>query len=229
MEQAQGIPATRSPRKSRTLASYLCNPIGQGLLSNIVSQGMIPWFPRRPLRQLRRGIQLRHVPVRSLNETKFDIRLDQTFTDKDTAFARFSYDQAFSYDPGGAPPPSLAEANPFGSNETLINHARNIGIGETHVFSPRTLNQAALGLRPHLRLHCLAGYFTCGSATLGGVGIPNADLGCSDRLVPQSLAVHTVRVWFPSLWLAAIGLSAIAATRPFRAGRTSSPSGIRST
>ena len=33
-------------------------------------------------------------PVRSLNEGKFDIRLDENLSAKDTLFARFSYDQA---------------------------------------------------------------------------------------------------------------------------------------
>ena len=33
-------------------------------------------------------------PVRALNETKLDVRLDQAFTASDNAFARFSYDQA---------------------------------------------------------------------------------------------------------------------------------------
>ena len=83
-------------------------------------------------------------PVRSLNETKFDARVDDTLTASDSLFARFSYDQAFSFVPGGAP--TLAESNAFGSNENLINHARNIGVGWSHVFSPTTLNQATRGL-----------------------------------------------------------------------------------
>jgi hypothetical protein len=34
------------------------------------------------------------VPVRRLNEGEFDVRLDHNFSNKDSAFARFSYDQA---------------------------------------------------------------------------------------------------------------------------------------
>ena len=34
------------------------------------------------------------VPVRRLNEDEFDGRLDHNFSDKDSIFARFSYDQA---------------------------------------------------------------------------------------------------------------------------------------
>jgi len=39
-------------------------------------------------------------PVRTLNETKFDIRLDHTLSSKDNLFGRFSYDQAGSFVPG---------------------------------------------------------------------------------------------------------------------------------
>ncbi|MGB3631429.1 MAG: hypothetical protein WBA18_18125, partial [Terracidiphilus sp.] len=120
-------------------------------------------------------------PVRSLNETKFDARLDETFGAKDNAFARFSYDQAFTYAPGGAPPPSLAEGNPFGSNETLINHARNIGIGESHVFSPNMLNQASVGYDRIFDYIASQDNFSCESTLLG---IPNADLGCSASGAP---------------------------------------------
>ncbi len=73
-------------------------------------------------------------PVRKLNEGEFDVRLDQNFSNNDYAFARFSYDQATSYVPGGSP--GFAEANPFGSNQGILNHARNVAASETHVFSP---------------------------------------------------------------------------------------------
>ncbi len=90
-------------------------------------------------------------PVRSLNETKFDIRLDHTLTSKDNLFGRFSYDQAFSFVPGGAP--GLAEANAFGSNENLTNHATQ----HRHWLEPCVLAPRAQPghprLRPHLRLH----------------------------------------------------------------------------
>ena len=121
-------------------------------------------------------------PVRALNETKLDIRLDQAFTASDNAFARFSYDQARTYAPGGAPAPYLAEGNAFGSNETLINHARNAAIGETHMFSPNTLNQATVGYDRIFDYIASQDNFTCESAKLG---IPGANLGCSSGGTPQ--------------------------------------------
>ncbi len=101
-------------------------------------------------------------------------------------FARFSYDQAFSFVPGGAP--GLAESNAFGSNENLINHARNIGLGWNHVFSPTTLNQATLGYDRIFDYIASQGNFTCESAILG---IPNADLGCSSSGTPAPAAHYS--------------------------------------
>ena len=115
-------------------------------------------------------------PVRSLNETKFDARLDQTLSGKDNLFGRFSYDQAFSFVPGGGP--GLAESNAFGSNERIINHARNIAIGETHVFSPTMVNQATFGYNRIFDYIASQGNGTCASANLVPGGIPNANLGC---------------------------------------------------
>ncbi|MGA2849927.1 MAG: carboxypeptidase-like regulatory domain-containing protein [Terracidiphilus sp.] len=163
--QAQGVPCNKIP-------SNLINSAGQGLLNiypaNLVNQGSAS-----------ASYNYVNEPVRSLNETKFDARLDETVTANDNLFGRFSYDQAYSFVPGGAP--GLAEANDFGSNETLINHARNIGIGWSHVFSPTTLNQASVGYDRIFDYIISTGNFSCESAILG---IPNADLGCSSTGTP---------------------------------------------
>lgn len=163
--QAQGTPCSKIP-------SNLINTIGQSMLSI---------YPAPNANNAGAGYNYMNEPVRKLNETKFDVRLDQTFTSKDNAFARFSYDQAFSFVPGGAP--TLAEANDFGSSENLINHARNIGVGWSHVFSPNVLNQATLGYDRIFDYIASLGNFTCDSAILG---IPNADLGCSASGAPVS-------------------------------------------
>jgi hypothetical protein len=163
--QPQGTPCSKIP-------TNLINSVGQALM-NI--------YPAPNANNATAGYNYVNEPVRKLNETKFDVRLDQTLTAKDNAFARFSYDQAFSFVPGGAP--GLAEANPFGSNENLINHARNIGIGWSHVFSPSMLNQATVGYDRIFDYIDSLGNFTCESAVLG---IPNADLGCSSSGSPVS-------------------------------------------
>ena len=81
--------------------------------------------------------------MRKLNEGKFDVRLDHTFSSTDSVFARFSYDQATSFVPGGSP--GFAEQNAFASTQDINNHGRNVAISETHMFSDRTINQLNLG------------------------------------------------------------------------------------
>ncbi|HEY1501697.1 MAG TPA: carboxypeptidase regulatory-like domain-containing protein [Acidobacteriaceae bacterium] len=155
-----------------------CSKIPANLIDN-VGKGMISIYPTPNANNPNQGYNYVNEPVRSLDETKFDIRLDQTISAKDNAFERFSYDQAFSFVPGGAP--TLAESNAFGSNENLINHARNIALGWSHIFSPTTLNTASVGYDRIFDYIDSLGNFTCGSAKLG---IPGADLGCSSTGSP---------------------------------------------
>jgi hypothetical protein len=111
-------------------------------------------------------------PVRRLDEGKFDIRLDENLSSTDTFFARFSYDQAQSYVPGGAP--GFAEQGAFASNQSIANHARNAAISETHIFSPTTVNQFSFGFNRIFDYITSQGTGSCYANTLG---IPNADLG----------------------------------------------------
>jgi hypothetical protein len=185
---AQGPAISANPDGSQTGPGVPCNKIPSNLFSSI-GQAMMKLYPpvdplnasEAPVGSSALGYNYVTEPERSLNETKFDVRLDQTLSDKDNAFARFSFDQAFTYDPGGSPAPYLAEGNAFGSNETLINHARNIGIGWSHVFSATTLNQATVGYDRIFDYIASQDNFTCESAILN---IPDADLGCSSTGTP---------------------------------------------
>jgi hypothetical protein len=169
-----GNPLPANPDGSQP-AGVNCNKIPSNLI-NSVGQAMINIYPAPNANLGASDASYNYVnePVRSLNETKFDARFDETLTASDNVFARYSYDQAFSFVPGGAP--TLAESNPFGSNENLINHGRNVGIGWSHIFSPKILNQATLGYDRIFDYIASLGNFTCASALLG---IPNANLGCS--------------------------------------------------
>ena len=174
---ASGNPIPANADGSQAMGTD-CNKI-PGNLVDPVGKAMMNIYPTPNADNTALGYNYVNEPVRSLDETKFDVRLDQTITAKDNAFERFSYDQAFSFVPGGAP--TLAESNPFGSNENLINHARNIGLGWSHVFSPTTLNTASAGYDRIFDYIDSLGNFTCGSAKLG---IPGADLGCSSTGTP---------------------------------------------
>jgi hypothetical protein len=148
-----------------------CNIIPKSLISPI-GQKLINLYPLPNADNPALGYNYVSQPVRSLNEGKFDIRLDENLSDADTFFARFSYDQAESYVPGGAP--GFAEQAAFASNQSIINHARNAVISETHVFSPTTLNQLSFGFNRIFDYITSQGTGSCYANTLG---IPNADLG----------------------------------------------------
>lgn len=152
-----------------------CNVIPAGLINPLASQ-LVGFYPE-PNANLP-GINTNFVnePVRSLFETKFDIRVDHSFSSADNAFARFSYDQASSYVPGGGGPGNFTESNFFASNQGIVNHARNIVLSETHVFSPTTINQVTGGYNRIFDYITSQGTGSCESAKLG---IPGANLDCN--------------------------------------------------
>lgn len=158
----------------------VCNKIPAALQSTI-GQKLINLYPLPNANNPGLGYNFVSQPVRKLDETKFDIRVDQTFSSKDTAYARFSYDQAVSYVPGGGGIGSFAEAGAFASNQGIQNHGRNIALSETHVFSPTLVNQATGGYNRIFNYIDSQGTGTCASAALG---IPGANLGCASATGP---------------------------------------------
>jgi hypothetical protein len=155
--------STGAPLPGNIIPKSLINPIGQAL---------IDLYPLPNADNPALGYNYVSEPVRKLDEGKFDIRLDETLSSKDSLFARFSYDQAQSYVPGGAP--GLAEQGAFASNQSIGNHARNAAISETHVFSPKTVNQFTAGFNRIFDYIVSQGDGTCYSRALG---IPGANLG----------------------------------------------------
>jgi carboxypeptidase family protein len=111
-------------------------------------------------------------PIRKLNEGTADIRVDHSFSNKDSAFGRFSYDQATNFVPGGSP--TWSETNAFGSNQYIDNHGRNVALSEQHIFSPNLINQLNVGYN-RIFNHILS--FGTGSCLAANIGIPGADLG----------------------------------------------------
>ncbi len=140
-----------------------------------VGAKMIQLYPATNANNAALGYNFTNVPVRKLNEGKFDIRLDHNFSSKDTVFARFSYDQAVSFVPGGSP--GFAEANAFASTQDINNHGRNVAISETHVFSDRTINQVSGGFNRIFNHIKSFGDSSCASANIGILGA-NLDSVC---------------------------------------------------
>src|SRR5437868_14301675 len=98
-----------------------------------VGQAMLNLYPQPNSINTSTITNFASVPNRSLNEGAFDVRLDHNFSTKDSLFARFSYDQAVSFIPGGSP--GYAAPSPFASTPNMTNHGRNIVVSETHIFS----------------------------------------------------------------------------------------------
>jgi hypothetical protein len=152
-------------------AGVPCNKIPSSLI-NPITQKMINLYPLPNANNAALGYNYVNEPVRKLNEGEFDVRLDHNFSNKDYAFARFSYDQATSYIPGGAP--GFAEQSPFASNQGILNHARNVAVSETHIFSPSSVNQVNVGYNRIFDYISSQGTGSCLSSALG---IPGANLG----------------------------------------------------
>ncbi len=170
--QAPGTPCNLIP-------ANMFDPVGQKLLqlyptSNVVGGGLL-------------GINFTNVPVRSLDEGEFDVRVDHNFSSKDSIFARFSYDQATSFVPGGSP--GFAEQSAFASTQDITNHGRNAALSETHIFSDRTINQATFGFNRIFNHIKSFGDSTCEAAKLGILGA-NLDSRCPGA--PPGLSQSTV-------------------------------------
>lgn len=146
-----------------------CNVIPAGMISSI-GANIVKLYPTP--NATASGFNYANSPVRRLNEGTGDIRVDHTFSSKDTVFGRFSYDQATNFVPGGSP--GYAETNAFGSNQFIDNHGRNAVISEQHIFSPNMINEASFGFN-RIFNHILS--FRPGSCQGAIEGIPGANLG----------------------------------------------------
>jgi hypothetical protein len=165
-----GNPIPANPDGSQN-AGVNCNKIPANMIDP-TGQKILQLYPRANVTG-GLGFNFGNSPVRSINEGEFDIRLDHNFSSKDSAFARFSYDQAVSFVPGGGPP-GFAEAGAFASTENIQNHGRNIAVSETHVFSDRTINQLNGGFNRIFNHFTSAQSGTCYASA---IGIQGANLG----------------------------------------------------
>jgi hypothetical protein len=166
---ATGLPETPVDG-SQPYATGTANcPIVPGSLINPIGLAVAQLYPApTPGLPMNAGFNYENQPTRKLNEGTWDVRLDHNFSSKDSAFARFSYDQATNFVPGGSP--TWSEANAFGSNQHIENHGRNVVVTETHVFSPNLINQATAGYS-RIFNHILSyGTGSCEAAVLGILG-----------------------------------------------------------
>ena len=72
----------------------------------------------------------------------FDVRFDQVFSDKDSAFARYSYDYNNQFQPSPFPGVADGGASRPGTGWT---ESQNEAVSETHIFNPRLVLEVRAG------------------------------------------------------------------------------------
>ncbi len=81
-------------------------------------------------------------PRRTYSRNNFDIRIDHKFSDKDSIFGRFSYENQPSFTP--SPFQSQLDGGAF-SDGSEDDSFRSLAISETHVFSANLINEFRFG------------------------------------------------------------------------------------
>ena len=81
-------------------------------------------------------------PVNSTTTDSFDVRFDETFSQRDSGFVRYSFVNTNQLLP--SPFPGVADGSPSrpGNGKT---QSQNIALSETHVLNPRLVNEARIG------------------------------------------------------------------------------------
>lgn len=172
-------------------AGFDCNKIPANMF-NAAGLGLIQLYPESNVTNNEAGgFNYTNVPVRKLDEAKFDVRVDHNFSSKDSVFARFSYDQANSFVPSGSP--GFADQNPFASSQDITNHGRHVAISETHIFNDRNINQFTAGFNRIFNHIKSFGDGTCASATIGGVGIPGANINSTCPGAPEGVVSQSAK------------------------------------
>ena len=165
--------------------------VGSGGMAEQAGLNMIRLYPQSlPQSQVNAplGINYINTPTRSLNEGKFDVRVDHNFSARDSIFGRFSYDQATSFVPGGSP--GFAEQGAFASTQTITNHARNAVISETHIFNDHNINQVTAGFNRVFNIILSLGDHSCEGAVVGLLG---ADLNSACGTQPPGIVNQTTK------------------------------------
>lgn len=81
-------------------------------------------------------------PTQTYNSNGVDLRIDQHFSARDSAFARYSYLDTDQISPGPFAGIADGQASRPGNGAT---QAQNVAVSETHIFTPYLINEARAG------------------------------------------------------------------------------------
>ena len=121
---------SRSQFAGNIIPADRIDPVGQ----NIMNLYPLPNLP---------GIanNFRYTPTRWLTEDEFDGRADHTFSDKDSAFVRYSHARDDIFQPGPLPAPAVGGV----ISGLSLEPSNQAVLSETHLISPTTINTARFG------------------------------------------------------------------------------------
>lgn len=120
-------------------------------------------------------------PILQQDRNQGDVRVDQNFSEKDTAFYRFSIARQPSIIPSTFP--GFADGGGFFSGDEE-NTSYSAAVSETHIFSPTHVNELRLGYN---RLHSRRFQFNANTDVSAQVGFPGVPFepGTDNGGLPQ--------------------------------------------
>ncbi len=130
-------PATKQPFPNNRVPSAMFDPVAQKLIA------LMP-APTVPGSVSATGVANNYLinPVEPNRTDQGDIRIDHKISDQDSIFGRFSMSNQELSPPAPIPPPLGGAA--FSSGD-WTNNSRSAVISETHIFSPRVINEFRIG------------------------------------------------------------------------------------
>jgi len=120
------------------------------------------------------GYNFLATPKRTQDRNNFDVRVDQKFSDKDTSFARVSYEKQPSVIPSVFQATGGNGADFFTGNE--VNFYLGAALSETHILNPHVVNEFRFGYNRINSHRYQFNYNKNVSADLGIPGVPFAPL-----------------------------------------------------
>jgi hypothetical protein len=158
--------ATRSPFPGNQIPANRFDPVAPKLVQ------IMP-LPNLPGTVRPSGVanNFLYTPTYTQNENQFDVRLDHQFSDKDSAFVRFSF-----ADEPELRPPSLPIGDGSIRDGDFLQNSRQAVVGYTHIFNPSTVNEFHAGYTYNYLAEEIFDFAKNGdvneSAQLGIPGIP---------------------------------------------------------
>jgi hypothetical protein len=163
---AAGDAVGRTPFAGNVIPQSRWNPISAKLLS------MFP-EPNTPGQFNNFGPANNYLsnPVEPNDTNQLDLRIDHRISDSDSIFGRFSWSNTRDVPPGAIPPP--LDAASFSSG-VFLQKPRNVVVSETHIFTPRLINELRLGYTQNESDRLQFNSTINESAQLGIPGVPFA-------------------------------------------------------